>query len=470
MLPHCTMNIAALIEQKVSEGKVILEGLSSMRERSGMAINVTYYVAGDVQSAIRKINKWQLTCKDILVNGFGESHRYTTSFERTITAKDSGFDFRREFENEMNEGLSVLEGISESLRLGLDGVCKHGETEKKGQKPPMVFISHAEADKKFANEIVTLLEFIGIKGKENLLCTSVDGYRIPLGRDIIEYLRDTFNEINLFVVILHTHNYYTRPVCMNEMGAAWALKTKYFSVLAPDFSFNEMTGVVKNKDVAIKIGADDCEARINQLKNELVEFFGLPNPDEDRWPHYRDTFIENCLKYKSCNNKNITPKEVTEPSNTDRLIALSHSFKCFEEGDGCYSFQIDVKFAAQDEDIYFKGIRLTNKRHFVELDGYGANNNTLCLRKYLKPNVLDIEYSRNNNYNQLVEEHYQTSANYVEDHKLNKEALETMSFHGIIGLKRQMDGYDDFELDGWEFRVSYNINGELIIPMSAVTI
>ena len=66
------MNIAALIEQKVSEGKVILEGLSSMRERSGMAINVTYYVAEDVQSAIRKINKWQLTCKDILINGFGE--------------------------------------------------------------------------------------------------------------------------------------------------------------------------------------------------------------------------------------------------------------------------------------------------------------------------------------------------------------------------------------------------------------
>ena len=86
------MNIAALIEQKVSEGKVILEGLSSMRERSGMAINVTYYVVEDVQSAIRKINKWQLTCKDILINGFGESHRYTTSFVETITKKDSGFN------------------------------------------------------------------------------------------------------------------------------------------------------------------------------------------------------------------------------------------------------------------------------------------------------------------------------------------------------------------------------------------
>lgn len=464
------MNIAALIEQKIAEGKDILEGLSSMRERSGMAINVTYYVAEDVQSAIRKINKWQLTVKDILINGFGESHRYTTSFEGTITVKDSGFNFRREFEHEMNEGLSVLEGVSESLMLGLEGE-KGAETDKaKGAKPPMVFISHAEADKKFANDIVTLLEFIGVKGKENLLCTSVDGYRIPLGCDIIEYLRETFNKNNLFVIILHTHNYYTRPVCMNEMGAAWALKTKYFSVLASDFSFNEMTGVVNNKDVAIKIGADDCEARINQLKNELVKFFGLQQPDEDRWLHYRSSFIGNCLKFKSSKNNEATPKEATEPSSSNGLIALSHSFRCFEDGDGCYPFQIDVKFAAQDEDVYFKSIRLTNKRHFVELDGYGANNDGLCLRKYLKPNAIDIEYSKNNNYSHLVEEHYQMSANYVEDHKLNKNALETMSFHGIIGLRRHMDGYDDIELDGWELHVSYNIKGEIVIPLNTIIV
>lgn len=464
------MNIAALIEKKIVEGKEILEGLSSMRERSGMAINVTYYVAEDVQSAIRKINKWQLTVKDILINGFGESHRYTESFERTITEKNSGFNYRREFEHEMNEGLSVLEGVSESLMLGLDSE-KDAETDKaEGARLPMVFISHAEADKKFANEIVTLLEFIGVKGKENLLCTSVDGYRIPLGCDIIEYLRETFNKKNLFVIILHTHNYYTRPVCMNEMGAAWALKTKYFSVLAPDFGFNEMTGVVNSKDVAIKIGADDCEARINQLKNELVGFFGLQQPDEDRWPHYRSTFIENCLKFKSSKNKGATSKEATEPSSANGLIALSHSFRCFEDGDGCYPFQIDVKFAAQDEDVYFKSIRLTNKRHFVELDGYGANNDSLCLRKYLKPNAIDIEYSKNNNYSHLVEEHYQMGANYVEDHKLNKNALETMSFHGTIGLRRQMDGYDDFELDGWELHVSYNIKGEIVIPLNTIIV
>lgn len=461
------MQIAELIEQKITEGKSVLSGLDAMRKRSGMAMNVTYYVSEDVDNSRRKINKWQLTCKDILISGFGETHRYVTEFVDTITAKDTGFNFKREFEHEMNHGLSVLESISESLQLGLEGIIASPKEKATGTNPPLVFISHAEHDKEFANEIVTLLEFIGVK---DILCTSVDGYRIPLGRDIIEYLRETFNNYNLFVIILHTHNYYTRSVCLNEMGAAWALKTKCFSVLAPDFDFSEMTGVVNDRDVAIKIGAADCESRLNQLKKELVDFFSLPGPNENRWPHYRNKFLSNCLKFKVSKPIDKSSEVAKEEPKASSLMVLSSNFRLFADGDGCYPFQIDVKFASQDDDIYFKSITLSNIHRYVELDGYGANKDVLYLIKYLKPNVLDIEYSKNANYIDLVGENYHSSPIYVEDHKLGKKALETMSFHGIIGLRRQMDGYDDFEVEGWELRVSYNINGKLTIPLKVVMV
>lgn len=49
--------------------------------------------------------------------------------------------------------------------------------------------------------------------------------------------------------------------------------------------------------------------------------------------------------------------------------------------------------------------------------------------------------------------------------KLDNTALETMSFHGAIGLKLQMDGYGDLDLDGWELSVTYNVIGELTIPL-----
>ena len=49
----------------------------------------------------------------------------------------------------------------------------------------MVFISHSSKDKSFVEALVDLLEGLGLT-KNNLFCSSVDGYGIPLGRDIFE--------------------------------------------------------------------------------------------------------------------------------------------------------------------------------------------------------------------------------------------------------------------------------------------
>lgn len=292
------MNIAALIEQKVSEGKVILEGLSSMRERSGMAINVTYYVAEDVQSAIRKINKWQLTCKGILITGLGESHRYTKSFEKTISAKDSGFNYRREFENEMNEGLSVLEGVIESLRLGLDGYGKREDVRGAGQKPPMVFISHSSKDKDFADALVVLLEDIGFDSS-NLFCSSIDGYGVGLSEDIFETLRSLFNEHDLYVIFIHSPRYYESAVSLNEMGAAWVLKTDFCSLLTNDMEFRNMSGVVNDSKISIKVDNTDAPARLTELKDKLISLFGLKAIDAIKWERKRQVFLNRVTNIKN---------------------------------------------------------------------------------------------------------------------------------------------------------------------------
>ena len=152
------------------------------------------------------------------------------------------------------------------------------------------------------------------------------------------------------------------------------------------------------------------------------------------------------------------------------LISLSSKFRTFYKGDGCYPCQIDVKFAAKGEDIYFKTITLSNKKHFVELVGHNVENDIIKILTYLKPNTLDIKKTKRESYPDKIEERYKAEAIYVEDHKLPSKALETMSFHGIIALRRQMDGYDDFVNEGWELHVTYNVNGELVIPLKAVMI
>ena len=408
---------------------------------------------------------WETETRELLRVLYGEDSRQVTDFLECTRGKHQYMKFREELHEELNRCIAFLKALLKVEGMKYQMASQQPKEER--LNPPLVFISHAELDKEFANEIVTLLEFIGIKGKENLLCTSVDGYRIPLGKDIVEYLRYVFNSYKLFVIILHTHNYYDSIVCLNEMGAAWALKTQYYSVLAPDFEFSEMSGVVNNKEIAIKIGADDCEARVNQLKNKLVDFFGLPNPNEDRWPYYRNMFISNCLKFKSFNTKSNKQLKVEkeEPQATS-LVSLTYTFRVFKEGNGCYPFQIDVKFASQEEDVYFKTITLSNKKRGVEITGHNVENDIMKFVRFIRPNILNIDKVCKTNYRAMVSEKYKTSL-YVEDHKLAKKALETMSFHGLIALKRQMDGYDDLPLEGWDLHVTYNVNSELVIPMNA---
>lgn len=163
--------------------------------------------------------------------------------------------------------------------------------EAKDKKSPMVFISHSSNDKEFVEALVDLLESIGLT-KENLFCSSVDGYGIPLSNDIFETIRALFNEYELFVVFVHSPRYYESHVSLNEMGAAWVLKTDFCSLLTKDMEFNKMTGVVNRSSLSIKVDNNEAPARLTELKNKLTNIFGLIPLDEVKWERKRNQFLK----------------------------------------------------------------------------------------------------------------------------------------------------------------------------------
>lgn len=286
------MKTSELIELKINEGKIILQDISRMRPSSGPAINVVYYISEDVEKCRKAIEKWQLTSKDVLIAAFGETHRYVTSFSDTVSRKNSGFNYQREFTFEVNKGLSVLEGVHESMQLGV-GIENKEEMEA-ASKSPMVFISHSSKDKGFANALVELLENIGLDSS-NLFCSSVEGYGIALSQDIFETLRYLFNEHNLFVIFIHSPRYYMSAVSLNEMGAAWVLKTDFCSFLTTDMEFSKMTGVVNGSTISIKVDASDTASRLTELKDKLTQLFGLPSIDQTKWERKRKAFLTQVL-------------------------------------------------------------------------------------------------------------------------------------------------------------------------------
>lgn len=165
-------------------------------------------------------------------------------------------------------------------------------------KTPMVFISHSSKDKKFAEALVVMLEDIGFDST-NLFCSSVEGYGVGLSKDIFETLRGLFREHNLFVVFIHSPRYYTSPVSLNEMGAAWVLRSDFCSLLTTDMDFGMMKGVVNGSAISIKVDAEDTPARLTELKDKLTQLFHLPQIDATKWERKRKTFLAavNAIEY-----------------------------------------------------------------------------------------------------------------------------------------------------------------------------
>lgn len=157
-------------------------------------------------------------------------------------------------------------------------------------KQPMIFISHASADKPFVESLVRLLEGIGFD-ESNLFCSSIPEYGIALNENIFEKLLSLFQERDLYVLFIHSPRYYTRPVCLNEMGAAWALKSEYYSILTKDMSYDMMSGVVTSDRIAIKVDAEDAKARMTQLFDSLKSTFSMHYVSPIKWERLRDVFL-----------------------------------------------------------------------------------------------------------------------------------------------------------------------------------
>ena len=164
--------------------------------------------------------------------------------------------------------------------------------KKMEEKKPKIFISHSSKDVDYVAKIVNLLDGMGLD-QTQLFCSSLPGYGIPIDTDIFDYLRNQFLKFNLHVIFIHSDNYYQSPVSLNEMGAAWALRSAVTSILLPGFGFEQMTGVVNNQAIGIKLDGTELELKdkLNQLYSKIVDEFSLTKKADIIWEQKRDAFI-----------------------------------------------------------------------------------------------------------------------------------------------------------------------------------
>lgn len=313
-----TMESKELIEQQIQKGTEILEQISTMRERPTMVINVVAYLDEDVQKNRKSIDVWQYLTIDILTSIFGENGSYVTDFRATVTEKKTGFNYQREFRDEVNKGLAILEAIRGSFELGISH--NHKETTNIA-KSTKIFISHKTEDKPFVEELVKLIEsIIGIDSSK-IFCSSIGGYDIKPGKEILSELKRQFDEYNILFIVVHSPRYYKSPVCLNEMGAAWVLGSNFFSFLTPDCKYNMLNGVIDGRYMSIKVNdsMDTVVSKLNSFKEYLLDTFSIDRDKFNltRWEMKRNEFIDKTTAIQF-------EKELSENSAKDSLGAKAN--------------------------------------------------------------------------------------------------------------------------------------------------
>ena len=199
--------------------------------------------------------------------------------------------------NELKGALTVIRKNIDKYYPNSDGM-QSVQGDENSMKKAKIFISHSSEDVKMVSRFVDLLADMGLTNEE-LFCSSVPDYGIPLNEDIYDYLASLFRNYDIYVIFMLSQNYYNSPACLNEMGAAWVLKRDYTSALLPGFSYQEIEGAVNPNKIGFKLDDEDelLKRRLGELIHILAERTGKSIP-EMRWERKRNDFVEDIKSTK----------------------------------------------------------------------------------------------------------------------------------------------------------------------------
>ena len=155
-----------------------------------------------------------------------------------------------------------------------------------------IFLSHSSNDTYIVNAFTNHILKIGLNIKEcNIFCTSIQGAGIKSGENFLHRIETELNNTDI-VFLFISSNYKSSEICLNEMGAAWALKKKVIPLLLPSVSFHDL-GYLHSFNQAI------CLNKKNSLISLCQDIIDDFNFDINNWPQLLnqiDQFINNQIQ------------------------------------------------------------------------------------------------------------------------------------------------------------------------------
>lgn len=258
------------------------------------ALNKLLFMAerlNNYSSSDPDFKNWKFLCVRTLRSIYGENSAEALQIENLkffynpgiwVSGRDYSNEhyrcFMRDFE-QSKKLLALLKSDFESDDTGIADTPEKNQINK-------VFISHSSKDVKVVDEFVDLLETIGLDSNQ-IFCSSLSGYGIPLGENFIECLKSELSDLNTMVIFMLSENFYKSPVSMCEMGATWIQSKEHIPVLIPPFKFEEIDGTIK---LTQGFMINDA-MKWNEFKDKILQTFGLEDLSDSVWERKRDRTI-----------------------------------------------------------------------------------------------------------------------------------------------------------------------------------
>ena len=202
-----------------------------------------------------------------------------------VAALPIEFSEQKQFLNSDRKRCASENNIDCSIGIGslvrdldnLDAIVRSHNQELKNNAPvnrgtcKKIFISHSSKDKAIVDSFVTLLTRGAGIAQGDIFCTSVDGMKIKNGEDIRKHIQENVNYSD-FAILLVSKNYKESEICLNEMGAVWAIDKRVKAYVFPDLEETQVGWLINNQ-AAEKI--NDITALVS-LYEELQQFYKLP--------------------------------------------------------------------------------------------------------------------------------------------------------------------------------------------------
>ena len=169
---------------------------------------------------------WKNTVERTLIRVFGEASPELAQFKQLrffyqaivmTLGDDYSHEHRQCFERDFKVLVSSINNYIEELEQ--DGEASQNDAAGSERRVRRVFISHASQDSGIVEELVELLEIIGLN-HEHIFCTSFAGYGIDLGENCLDAIKDELINNDVLVLFVLTHHFYASPICLCDNPAS----------------------------------------------------------------------------------------------------------------------------------------------------------------------------------------------------------------------------------------------------------